>query len=609
RLGITSDGVFAFETRLDAGAWYEVSLVGTPRCVLAGSTGTAGEPAPALVLTCEGVVALVDLYVSGFVSELDFTPGRLEYTLDAPLLQDSVTVTATPASAAATMTIAGIPASSGTPSPPLPLALGASEIAVVVAHPAGLQRTYRVTVRRASALMQYAYGKASNTGAADELGHTISLDGDLLAVGAPGEDSASQGVGGDQTSEAAPQSGAVYVFRRVGAAWMQDAYLKASNTDPDDRFGTSVALAGDRLVVGAPHEDSTGMAAGPGNDGAPQSGAVYVFRRSGATWVQEAYLKASNAGAYDYFGRSVSLSGDVLAVGAPLEDSAATGVGGNQASEAAQQSGAVYVFRRSGAAWMQEAYVKASNTGAGDEFGDSVALDGDVLAVGAYAEDSASTGVNGNQQNESASFSGAVYVFRRSGAMWAQEAYLKASNTGAGDHFGDAVAVSGDAVVAGAPNEDSADGNLSDDSAFQSGAVYVFRCTGAAWEQEAYLKAAVIGAGDRLGTSVAVRGTALATGAIGEDSASPGVGGNASDDSVRESGAVYLFRYLEGAWLQDAYIKASTTGADDRFGTSVAVGAHALAASASYEDSASQGVGGSETDDSAPQSGAIYIFH
>jgi hypothetical protein len=389
--------------------------------------------------------------------------------------------------------------------------------------------------------------KASNTGAYDRFGSSVSVSGDTLAVGAPWEASASQGVGGNQTDDSAPESGAVYVFRRTGTTWEQEAYVKASNTDASDLFGISVALAGDTLAVGAPQEASAsqGVGGNQADDGAPYSGAVYVFRRTGTVWKQEAYVKASNTGAYDYFGWGVALAGDTLAVGAFQEASASQGVGGNQADESAPSSGAVYVFRRTGTAWEQEAYVKASNTGAYDWFGYSVALAGDTLAVGAYYEASASQGVGGNQADDSAPESGAVYVFRRTGTIWEQEAYVKASNTGAGDHFGVSVALADGTLAVGALDEASASsgvgGNQADDGAPWSGAVYVFRRMGTVWEQEAYVKASNTGTGDAFGGSVALAGDTLAVGAWGEASASQGVGGNQADDSAPFSGAVHIF--------------------------------------------------------------------
>ena len=170
---------------------------------------------------------------------------------------------------------------------------------------------------------------------------------------------------------------------------------------------------------------------------------------------QQAYLKASNAEAHDYFGFSVAVSGDTVVVGAPGESSTATGVNGDQSDNSAIEPGAAYVFVRTGGIWSQQAYLKASNTGAGDTFGYRVAISGDTIVVGAIWEASNATGVNGNQSDNSAVGSGAAYVFVRSGTTWSQQAYLKASNTEADDQFGYSVAVSGDTVVVGAPYEDS----------------------------------------------------------------------------------------------------------------------------------------------------------
>ena len=235
------------------------------------------------------------------------------------------------------------------------------------------------------------------------------------------------------------------------------------------------------LAVGAFREASnaTGVGGNQADNGANASGAVYVFTRSGTTWSQQAYLKASNTGAFDNFGYSVALSGDTLAVGASREDSNATGVNGNQANNSANGSGAVYLFTRSGTTWSQQAYLKASNTGAGDRFGSSVALSGDVLAVGAREEDSNATGVNGNGANNGEPQSGAVYLFTRSGTTWSQQAYLKASNTDLGDRFGVSVALSGDTLAVGAwyeaSNATGVNGDQAYNGATQSGATYVRR--------------------------------------------------------------------------------------------------------------------------------------
>ena len=253
---------------------------------------------------------------------------------------------------------------------------------------------------------------------------------------------------------------------------------------------------------------------------------------------QATYLKASNTGARDQFGDSVALSGGTLAVGAKDERSDATGVNGNQGNNDALNSGAVYVFTYAGGKRRYDAYLKASNTGGGDLFGDSVALSGNTLAVGATAEDSDATGVSTTTPitaNNGASNSGAVYVFTRDArGTWTQQAYIKASNTGADDLFGGSVALSGDTLAVGAQSEDSAFQN--------SGAVYVFTRSVTTWTQQGPpLKASNPGLRDSFGSSVALSGDTLVVGAIGEDSDATGINGNQHNGSgTADSGAVYV---------------------------------------------------------------------
>ena len=197
----------------------------------------------------------------------------------------------------------------------------------------------------------------------------------------------------------------------------------------------------------------------PPVQGAPDSGAVYVFARDAAgTWSQQAYIKASNTDDGDAFGGRVALSGNTLAVGAGNEGSAATGIDGDQSDNSAAGAGAVYVFTRDAAGvWSQQAYIKASNTDDGDSFGGRVALSGDTLAVSAGPEDSAATGIDGDQSDNSAPDSGAAYVFTRDAAgVWSQQAYVKASNTDVDDGFGWSVALSGDTLAVGTRWEGSA---------------------------------------------------------------------------------------------------------------------------------------------------------
>ncbi|MFP5387379.1 MAG: fibronectin type III domain-containing protein, partial [Bacteriovoracia bacterium] len=295
------------------------------------------------------------------------------------------------------------------------------------------------------------------------------------------------------TNNSYTDSGAVYVYKRSGSTWAQEAYIKASNNNSGDYLGYSVALSGNTIAVGAYQEDSNqttitnGTSASTDNS-ISSSGAVYVFTREADQWSAQAYVKASNNNGNDLFGYNVALSGDTLAVGAYNEDSNQTTItNGTTAStdNSNSASGAVYVYKRTGNEWAQEAYIKASNNNASDQFGYNVALSGDTLAVGAHAEDSNQTTItNGTtaSTSNSSSDSGAVYVYKRTGSTWAQEGYIKAPNSGSGDQFGVSVAIAGDTIVVGAHGEDSSERLISngvsaatDNTATDSGAVYVYR--------------------------------------------------------------------------------------------------------------------------------------
>jgi len=477
-----------------------------------------------------------------------------DYTATVGYTQASVMVTAQTTNAGASLTTNGTAVSSGQPSEEIPLAEGLNTITVAVTAEDGVTiQNYILNLTRQSAnnFAQQAYVKASNTGASDLFGSAVAISGDTLVVGASGEASSATGIGGNQADNSAASAGAVYVFTRDGAGlWSQQAYIKASNTQADDRFGASVTLSGDTLAVGAIGEDSatTGVGGNQADNSAASAGAVYVFTRDGAgLWSQQAYIKASNSQADDQFGRSVAISGDTLAVGVEQEDSSATGINGDQTDNSATNSGAAYVFARDGAGmWSQQAYIKASNSGANDWFG-TLALSGDTLVVGARGEDSAATGLNGDQSGNSVLEAGAVYVFTRDGGgLWSQQAYVKSFNTDVNDWFGYSVALSGDT---------------------------------------------------------------LAVGAFLESSAAMGVNGNGADNRSTFSGAAYVFtRNGLGQWSQQAYVKASNTQADDRFGYSVAISGDTLAVGALFESSAATGINGNQADNSVIRAGAVYVF-
>jgi len=518
---------------------------------------------------------------------------------------------------------------------------GGRALALVIAGLAALAARGEAQARVA----QTAYLKASNLEAMDHFGcggvqqgHTgrgvaLSGDGNTLAVGAPHEASGAKGINGNQRDNSVFEAGAVYVYTRSGTRWTQQAYLKASNPQMSAGFGHFVALSddGNTLAVSAYWESSgaKGINGNQQDESIPQAGAVYVFTRQGATWSQQAYVKASNTGEAgtadafgegDQFGFSLAISGDgaTLAVGALTEDGGTRGINGNQADNSAASAGAVYVFTRSGVTWSQQAYVKSSNIDAGDLFGYSVALsrDGGVLAVGAFDEDGSTRQVNGPDDNR-AGGSGAAYVFTRSGVTWAQQAYIKPSNIETQDAFGVDVALSddGSTLLVGSLDEDCAatgvnppgcDNDWRDD--LSMGAAYVFVRSGSIWSQQAFLKSSNIGPNDTFGERLSLSGdgnVAVISASV-EDGSAKGINGKA-DDAAIDAGAVYLFTRTGTTWSQQAYIKGANTEAFDQFGGSVSLdrSGRLLAVGAQGEDS---GKAANPADNTVAEAGAVYVF-
>lgn len=308
----------------------------------------------------------------------------------------------------------------------------------------------------------------------------------------------------------------------------------------------------------------------------------------------------------------------------------AAAVAGNAAAQTATDDVAVQAAEHDVAAQSAATYIKASNPGVDDQFGGSAVLlgvsvalsgDGATLAVGSRLEDSAATGIDGDQDDNSARNAGAAYVFGlAANGGWRQDAYVKASNSGPGDQFGFAVALSDDgATLAVSANlEDSAatgvNGDPHDNSMENSGAVYVFRRGDEGWRQEAYVKAFNTGEpedGDNFGYALGLSadGNTLAVGATGEDGSGASANGDGSDNSARGAGAVYVFVREGGDWTQQAYLKASNADATDLFGVSIAISddGNTLVIGALDEDGSSSGVNGPDDNDSRG-SGAVYVF-
>jgi hypothetical protein len=510
----------------------------------------------------------------------------------------------------------------GTDGPP-PLGVDASlaNLDVSTGH---LDQVFNPGIHDYSATTTYLGGATTITATANDVKATVSINGATAVAGAASESVVLEGGANLVTVSIMAEDGmtgdsySVDIARADATGLAHLEYIKASNTDAGDRFGRAVALSGDTFAVAATAEDSAATVVN--GDGADNSalgaGAVYIYRRDVAgSWVQEAYLKASNAGAGHEFGHSIALHGNTLAVGAYHEDGAATGVNGDEFDMSAIDAGAVYVFvRDDSGAWTQQAYIKASNAAALDNFGVSVALSEDTLAVGAHQEDSSATGVDADQADNGSAESGAVYVFTRDvDGNWTQQAYLKASNADSGDRFGSAITLSQDTLVVGAPNEASkatgVDGNQGSNNSADAGAAYVFvRDLANAWTQQAYVKASNADSGDNFGATLSLSGDTFVVGAPREDSAGVGIDGIQNNERALNSGAAYVFaRDGSGTWSQQSYFKASNTGSQDLFGRAVTNHGDFIAVGA-LEDSNAMDTNGDQTSNASVNSGAAYLF-
>jgi len=461
-----------------------------------------------------------------------------------------------------------------------------------------------VSAFNATLPLHEAYLKASNTEANDAFGGAIAVDGETIVVGAPLEDSAATGINGNQANNSAVDAGAVYVFVRSGGTWMQQAYLKASNTGAGDQFGSAVSITADTIVVGAPFEDSaaTGINGNQADNTTPDAGAVYVFVRSGSTWTQQAYLKASNAEEADGFGLSVASDTNRILVGAPYEDSISTAINGDQQDNSLANAGSAYLYERINTVWSQEAYLKSPHYPTPDGFfGETVALEASTIAIGAPFVDLYEARI------------GVIVVFGDNGTNWVLQGFINSNPWGSGDRFGRAIAINNHQIAVGADAEDSnatfVNGDSYNNSALNAGAITTFGINQwNNWQQTTYIKASNTQEGDGFGGDVTFCGTTLISGASGEDSASTGIDGIQTNNSVLNAGAAYRYIWDGATWQYRSYIKASNTDAGDSFGSALACDETTLVVGAIKEDSAATGVNGNQDDNTAIDAGAVYVL-
>ncbi len=285
-------------------------------------------------------------------------------------------------------------------------------------------------------------------------GFSVAISGDTAVIGAHGNSNV-VGFG----------AGAAYVFVRSGTVWAQQAKLLASDIEPGANFGVSVSLSADTAVIGAYNDN------GPAGTDA---GAAYVFVRSGGAWNEQAKLVAPDAATSDFFGNSVAVAGDTAVVGA------------YRANAVGSDSGAAYVFFRSGTSWTMQQKVVATDASFNDQFGISVAVSGNTVLVGSWLD------TFGNSFN-----AGSAYAFVRNGSVWTQQQKLTASDARDSNLFGVSVAiVDGVAVIGSHLSNPTEDGN--------SGSAYIFRRAGSTWTQQSKLIASDAAGNDQFGFDVAL---------------------------------------------------------------------------------------------------------
>jgi hypothetical protein len=303
-----------------------------------------------------------------------------------------------------------------------------------------------VFTKTGSGWQQTAELDGSDTVAQDGFGSSVAVSGTTLAVGA---------------GEHAKSAGRAYLFTKTALGWTQVAELKGSDTVAPNEFGWSVAISGTTAVVGAIGH-------------AKYAGRAYVFAKSATGWTEVAELKGSDTVSKDAFGTSVAISGTTVIVGAEGH---------------AHGAGAAYVFAKSATGWTEVAELKGSDTVAGDDLGASVAISGTTAVVGAYGH---------------AGDAGRAYVFTETASGWTQVAELKGSDTTAHDYFGISTAISSRTAVVGACDHDD-----------NAGRAYLFTKTASGWQEKAELKGSKTVAENLFGISGSVSGTTAVVGAEG----------------------------------------------------------------------------------------------
>ncbi len=351
---------------------------------------------------------------------------------------------------------------------------------------------------------------ASDADMLDGFGEHISVRGNVAIVGAWNDEDKVEPIGGYSF-------GSAYILRLIDGVWTEEQKLLPSDSESEKRFGNDVAVDGDSVIVGA--VGATGY-----------SGAVYFYTRIDGVWTNEQKMQPESVQQPDEFGFSVAIDGDLAIAGSPGDDEGC-GPGCN--------SGAAYIFRNVGGTWIEEQKLIADDPGYQETFGRAVAIRGDTALVTSRVDGDA--GVS----------TGAVWVYKYQNGSWQEVQKLTASDAEVGDLLGHSVALGDGVLVVGALQDDDA---CPADPLCNSGSAYVFRFDGSKWNEEAKLIAYDGEAEDEYGNAVAIDGDYIVVGARWGDDACPA-------DPGCESGVAYVYHYLNGTWADEGKLRASDTDA------------------------------------------------
>ena len=351
---------------------------------------------------------------------------------------------------------------------------------------------------------------ASDLAESDQFGVSVAIDGDRAIVGSHKDYS---------DDPYAVDAGSAYIFELSGGVWSETQKLTASERFGMARFGSSVSISGTRVVVGSPLDHGV----------LEDCGSAYIFDLSEeGEWIETQKLTASDPGAYNRFGESVSIDGDRVIIGC------------NKSSDDGSLSGSAYIFDLSDeGVWVETQKLTASDAEAIDHFGNSVSIDGDRAIIGSFYNDD-----DGAQ-------SGSAYIFDLSGGVWIETQKITASDASEDNQFGACVSIFEDRAIVGAPYNGGVDGHY--------GAAYIFELSGDEWVETQKLTASDAGLGDQFGRSVS----------ISEDRAV--VGSQYNDNEGINSGSAYVFELSGDVWSETQKLTASDAGVFNRFANAVSI--------------------------------------